>query len=110
MNPETDNPIPGLEKTIEDLLARQPLATVPPGFATRVAHLAAREPLPPSSLWLGWGPRLALASGAVLTIAMFAVAPHTVPSLTNLRFDAELVLLAELSGLALFAQRLLPRS
>jgi hypothetical protein len=61
------------------------------------------------SLWAGWGPRIAALSGVALTLAMFAFAPHAAPNLGNPRFDAEIILFAELGTIALFSTRLLSR-
>lgn len=97
------------EQAIEQALAQPPTLVIPPGFAARVARLAVQQPIHARASWLGWGPRLALASGALITLGMFFLAPHSVPSLADFRFDAELVLLTELGGLLLFAHRLLPQ-
>ena len=111
-NPDL-TPTPAPDGTVEAImiraLERHPSPAIPPDFAARVARMAAAQPTPHPTQWIGWGPRLALASGALLMLAMFALAPGTVPTLTNLRFDTELALFAELSGLLLFAHRLLHR-
>lgn len=112
MSPTDLSPQPGLaalDRALEAGLAATPSFTVPPDFAARVARLAVAQPVPARAPWLGWGPRLALGSGVLLTVALFVLAPHTAPSLSNVSFDAELVLLAELSALVLFAHRLVPR-
>ena len=96
-----------MEELVTRHLSQPPAVVVPPDFAARVAEAVASGPRPSARRWLGWGPRLALASGALLMLAMFVLAPHTTASLSNVPFDAELVLMAELSGLALFARRLL---
>ena len=90
-------------------LSEPPRVAVPTAFARAVAARAFAEPVRSPARWLGWGPRLALGSAALLTLGLFALAPHTAPSLANFRFDAELIFLGELSGLLLFAHRLLPR-
>jgi hypothetical protein len=40
------------------------------------------------------------AAMVVLTVAMFALAPHAAPDFRNLAFDLELLVLAELGGIA----------
>lgn len=100
---------PELDAAVSRALSRVPPVAIPPDFATRVACRAAAQPGSLPSRLDGWGPRLVLASGAFLTAAMFALAPHAAPTLSSVRFDAELVLFAELSGLLLFAPRLFVR-
>ncbi|HLI75873.1 MAG TPA: hypothetical protein VKV02_02930 [Acidobacteriaceae bacterium] len=95
-----------LEAAISSALSHKPAMSISPDFAARVARSALAQPLPRRARWVGWGPRLAIASGALLTVGMFALAPHATPSLTDLRFDAELVLFLELCGLLLFSGRL----
>ena len=41
-----------------------------------------------------------MASVVVLSIAMFALAPHTAPTFGNLAFDTELLVIAQLAGIA----------
>ena len=106
--PTASAPSQALDAAITRALAHPPAVVVPATFAANVARHALGQPLPQTSRWIGWGPRLVIASGALLTAAMFALAPHTPASLTSLRFDAELLLFAELSGLALAFHRLLP--
>ncbi len=107
-------------------LGRAPAVAIPEDFAARVARRAVEGGLPraiapnrrsaiaPQLLRtaprLGWGTRLAMASGGLLMLGMFALAPQATPSLSNLRFDAELVMFIELSGLLLFSRRLLAHS
>ena len=96
-----------LDAAIAQSLSRKPAVIVPDTFAARVATLALAQPPNRRSRWLGWGPRLVFGSAAVLTAGMFALAPHATPSLNNIPFDGELVLLAELGALLLFSHRLL---
>ncbi len=103
------NPNPALDARIARALAQPPRVSIPASFAASVAARATAQPLSRPALFTGWGPRLALFSGALLTAAMFALAPHATPTLTSLPFDAELLLLAELSTLLLFANRILLR-
>ncbi len=94
-------------KAVERALAQSPALHIPGDFAARVAAQAVTQPAlqrvsqrvssfaPPAS----FGFRLALASGVLLTGALFALAPHATPSFANLRFDLELLLLSELGGI-----------
>lgn len=100
---------PDFDALIARALSRTPRVSIPAGFAAAVTRRALAQPLPEASFLSGWGPRLALASGTLLTAAMFALAPHAAPTITSVPFDAELILLAELSTLLLFANRLLIR-
>ena len=104
--PEHSN-TPAFEALLTRALAQAPRMAIPESFAATVARRAAAQPLAQPASLSGWGPRLALFSGALLTLAMFALAPHANPSLTSLPFDAELLLLTELTTLVLFANRLL---
>ncbi len=105
----TPAPAHALDTAITRALSQPPAVPIPSGFAARVARSAAAQPQPRATHWLGWGPCLALGSGVVLTLALFALAPHAAPSLTSARFDAELGAFAELGALLLFAPRLLRR-
>lgn len=98
---------PALEALIAHALSQAPSPSIPATFAATVARRATAQPLAQTPLLSGWGPRLALLSIALLTVAMFALAPHATPSLSSLSFDAELLLLAELGILLLFANHLL---
>jgi hypothetical protein len=104
---------PALEAAILRALSRLPSSTpeipIAPDFAGRVAQRAVAQTASPSLRWLGWGPRLLLGSTALLTAGMFALAPHASPSLSNIAFDGELLLLAELGGLLIFSQTLFTR-
>ena len=79
-------------------LEQPPTVVVPADFAARVAAQAAHRGLPRRSSWAGFGLRTALASGMVLTLALFVFAPHAAPSFSNLRFDLEMLMLAELGA------------
>ncbi len=114
--PEPNASLPGSEPTTAQadfeervlaLLSGAPEVTIPPGFAASVARRACAQPATRPAVWMGWGPCMAVVSGVLMTAGLFAVAPHAAPSWHNGWFDAQIVLLAELSGLLLFAQRLL---
>lgn len=100
---------PHLEALINRALSAPPEIHIPDNFAAVTARRALAQAPVPRSVWMGWGPRLALGSGALLTAAMFALAPHAAPSLSNMRFDTELLLLAELCALLLFSHQLFLR-
>ena len=101
--------------SVQRALGRSPAVHVPESFAARVSALAVAQPRTRHSGWAGWagwagfGPRIALASAIAVTVAMFAFAPHASPSFTDLHFDIELVLLAELGGMAWWFGLQLPR-
>ena len=82
---------------LDAALARAPQPQVPADFAARVAARAAALPLRRRARFTQFGPALAWASLLLLPVALFALAPHSAPSFTNYRFDAELLLLAELA-------------
>ena len=82
---------------LEAALAHVPQPQVPAGFAARVASRASALPLRRRPRFTQFGPALAWASLLLLPVALFALAPHAAPSFTNYRFDAELLLLAELA-------------
>jgi hypothetical protein len=87
-----------LEAAIGRALERPPHARVPEGFAARVAKSlpvgAARRPI--------WSAGKAVAGVAVVVLAaaLFVLAPHAGPSFSNLAFDLELMVLAELGAVA----------
>ena len=93
------------EEAIAVALERTPEARVPVDFAERVARAAVAQRVPARSPWSGFGARAALGSTAVLLVALFAYAPHGSSGFLDLRFDVELLLLAELGGVAWIAAR-----
>ena len=100
---------PEFEAAVIAALGEKPPIAVPEGFALRVTQHVFAQPGPRRSRLPGWGPRLAVASAGALTVAMFALAPHAVPSLSNTAFDGELLSLGELAVLLLFSRHLLAR-
>jgi hypothetical protein len=92
-----------LEQRIERALQRQPQVLVPAEFAAGVARA-----LPVRSATRGWGAGRVWSVGkmaagvaaVVLAGALFALAPHAVPSFSSLAFDVELLVLAELAAVA----------
>ena len=97
------------EAALTEALERAPAITIPSDFATRIAARLPEEGRKARSAWTGCGPRIALGCGVLLTLALFAFAPHTTPSFYDLRFDMELLLLVELGSVAYLATRPLTR-
>lgn len=87
----------GLEASLLRALECPADVNVPPGFAARVnaALPAPRRAQAPLQL----GRKTAMASVVVLSIAMFALAPHSAPTFGNLAFDTELLVIAQLAGI-----------
>ena len=85
---------------------RQQSFQISEDFAARVTAAALQQPLPRPSPWQGFGVRIALFSGAVLTFGMFAFAPHAAPSFRSVNFDVEMLLLGELGAVAYVVARL----
>ncbi len=108
-DPQAGAVLAALDASISRALSEPPDVVIRQNFAAMVAQRASAQPRPYALRRLGWGPRLALGSGALLLVGMFALAPHATPSLNDLRFDAELILLTELSALLLFSHRLVAR-
>jgi len=98
MNEKTQNE---LEAAITQALEfrRNPEAPeVPADFAARVMRsLPAQSTARPR---VRVSRTIGIVAAAILTIAVFALAPHTTPNFTSLAFDLELALLAELAGIA----------
>jgi hypothetical protein len=90
-------PQPVDEAAISAALEHRAATEVPADFASRV--IAA---LPPQRIGRTKpiGRTVALLAAALLTVALFALAPHTVANFANLAFDLELLLLAQLCGIA----------
>jgi hypothetical protein len=86
------------ETKLTQALERRPEVAVPEGFAARVA--AALPLQKPRRRAVHVGRTAAIAGAMVLALTMFAVAPHSEPSFANLFFDAELLMLAQLAGIA----------
>ncbi|MBE7182235.1 MAG: hypothetical protein INR71_13705 [Terriglobus roseus] len=98
-----------LQEAVSRALAQQPRVKVPDSFASRVARQALELHPLRSRQRVGWGPRVALGSAALLTVGLFALAPHASPSFSNMSFDGQLIFLAELGALLLFSRQLLLR-
>jgi hypothetical protein len=80
---------------IDGALAAQPEPAIPADFAARVR--AALPPVAPARRRVSAARSTAIAASATLLVAVFCIAPHAAPSFSNLTFDIELSLLAELA-------------
>lgn len=92
------------EQRLDAAIQQKPSPGIPKDFAARVALRAATLPLRrrrtlPVGRTIGW------ISTALLALALFALAPHATPSLTNFGFDAEIFVLLELCGLSWLLSR-----
>jgi hypothetical protein len=87
-----------LEAAMTRALERRQEPVVPADFAARVAAALPppRKVRPPMQL----GRKAALAGLVVLSLSLFALAPHAAPTFGNMAFDFELVVIAELAGIA----------
>ena len=98
MSENLQTPQTELDHAITRALEHQPQVNIPSDFAARVR--AALPPAPAPRKPLHAGRSIALAAAAILTIAVFAIAPHANPNFSSLAFDLELLMLAELGGIA----------
>lgn len=114
MNTNSNNPMPpqsgaksgaDMESRIDRAIERKPDVQIPADFAARIAARAATQPLRRRRHRLQFGPMIALLSAPLAALALFALAPHTAPSVKSLSFDAEIVLLAELAFIGLWMSR-----
>jgi hypothetical protein len=87
-----------LDPMMTRALERRPEASVPVNFAARVA--AALPPARPRRKPMQVGRGAAFAAAGVLAVAMCLLAPHAAPTFGNLAFDFELVVIAQLGGIA----------
>ena len=94
--PESSDAGTAMETDVLRVLESRPEIAIPADFATRVAARAVAQPAGRTSPWASFGLRIAIGSGALLMLALFAFAPHATPSLLDLRFDFEMVALGEL--------------
>jgi len=90
------------ETAVTHALEQKPPVVVPVDFAAKVkASLPAQVPARSRVRQAKSVSRMAGAvAAAVLVLAMCLLAPHSTPSYTSVAFDMELLLLAELCGLA----------
>ena len=93
-----------LDPVLDSALHQAPTVLIPIDFAARVAAAAVAQPprhaLLQNASWrpfqAGYGPGMAVLCAVLLAVSLFAFAPGSAPSFANLRFDFELLLLAEL--------------
>ncbi|HEX4155789.1 MAG TPA: hypothetical protein VHY48_09260 [Acidobacteriaceae bacterium] len=96
-----------LDKRIDAAIERKPAPALPADFAAVVsATLAARAAAAPRrSRAIPVGRTIGWVSAALLTAALFVVAPHATPNIASFRFDAEILLLVELAGIGWLLSR-----
>lgn len=89
-----------VEQAIEQALQRQPAVVVPADFAQRVRSQLPLAPPTSQPLWLRMSAsRLAGVTGLAALLAAFCwLAPGARPDFTSLRFDLELIVLAEMAA------------
>jgi hypothetical protein len=87
-----------LDAVMTRAIERAPEVNVPVDFAARVA--AALPPLPARRKPMQVGRTAALAAAGVLAVAMCLLAPHAAPTFASMAFDFELVVIAQLGGIA----------
>jgi hypothetical protein len=85
-----------MEQQIAGALERRPPVAVPAGFAARVSQ--ALTPGPSLHRVPRAGKTVAAVAAVLLAAALFALAPHAGPSFSNVGFDVELLVLAELGA------------
>ena len=88
------------EAAITAALEHRASVDVPQEFAARV--MAALPEPRARRVAMPVGRNVALAAVVLLTVALFALARHSVPSFANWAFDLELLLLAQLCAIAWF--------
>jgi hypothetical protein len=95
----TDNKLtpPTLDARVTAALEHKPELQVPADFAAKIAARAVVQPLGRRRYTPRFGSTIALVSVPLAALALFALAPHTAPTLHSLSFDAELALLCELA-------------
>jgi hypothetical protein len=87
-----------LDAVIARALEQQPNVAIPAEFAARV--MASLPALPKVRARRSVGRIAATAAAAGLIVALCWLAPHAQPSFDSLAFDMELLVLAELAGVA----------
>jgi hypothetical protein len=98
MQVQDENSQPGFDASVIRALERRSVPVVPPDFAARIA--AALPPPKPDRKKMQVGRTVGLAAAGVLGVALFALAPHAAPTFGNMAFDFELVVIAQLAGIA----------
>jgi hypothetical protein len=93
-----ENSHPGFEASLIGALERRSAPAAPMDFAARV--VAALPPPLPARKPMQVGRTVGLVAATVLGVALFALAPHATPTFGNMAFDFELVVIAQLGGIA----------
>ena len=94
----TDKAQNEMEAAVTRALEQRQEPVVPADFAARVMQSLPPQPQARAKMRVGY--MVGVVAAVVLTGVVFALAPHAAPSFTNLTFDVELMLLAELGGIA----------
>jgi hypothetical protein len=98
MQSQDENSQAGFEAKLTRALERRPETVVPADFPARVA--AALPPPLPARKPMRVGRTAGLIAAGVLGVALFVLAPHASPTFGNWSFDFELVVIAQLGGIA----------
>jgi hypothetical protein len=98
MHLQDENSQAGFDAKLVRALERRPEPMVPADFASRVA--AALPPAAPARKPMQVGRIVGLTAAAVLGVALVALAPHAAPTFASWAFDFELVVIAQLGGIA----------
>jgi hypothetical protein len=98
MQVQDENSQPGFDASLTRALERRSEPAVPLDFAARV--VATLPPPLPARKKMQVGRTVGLAAAGVLGVALFVLAPHATPTFGNLAFDFELVVIAQLAGIA----------
>ena len=108
MSNEPDNATAGnakLEHAMTKALEQAPEPVIPADFAARVAAKARMLPQPKPVVATQYGRKTAFAAALVLTVLLFVLAPYASPGSNALAFALEMVLFAQLAGLAVWLTR-----
>jgi len=88
------------EAAVTAALEHRAAAEIPADFAARVVAALPRQRSRTRAQPIGRN--VALLAVVLLTVALFALAPHSAPNFANWAFDLELLLLAQLCAIAWF--------
>jgi hypothetical protein len=89
---------PEFEAMLTRGLESAPAVDVPVDFAARVR--AALPPVQTRRASTNLGRKTALGALVVLSLSLFALAPHAAPTFGSVAFDVELLVIAQLGGIA----------
>jgi hypothetical protein len=87
-----------MEAAMTRALEQPPTVAIPQGFAARVARSLPAAPVARRPVYAGR--TVASIAAVVLLVAVFVVAPHSQPSFANVAFDLEILLIAQVGGIA----------